>query len=144
MSDHAPFPARQAALQAKHPNPHRFEAACEYLNLETQWAAALEASDKPGAIRHLAEAERHQATIGSFATGSGEGLASMACLHDLMLRRAALEEQCADDPLPAAQKRKHLQNALTVLQEIDRSPNKPTGGRLAQAMRRVAARLAQS
>lgn len=144
MSEHNQFPARQRALQAKYPSPHQFEAAYDYLDLETQWAAALEATDKLGAIQHLAEAERHQSTIGTFATGSGEGLESMACLHELMLKRAALEEQCADDPLFATQKRKHLQNALTVLQAIDQSPNKPRDGRLAQALQRVSARLAQT
>jgi hypothetical protein len=139
----ASFPARLAALQAKYPNPREFEAAYAYLDLETDWAAALEATDKPSAIQHLAAAEKHQITIGSYATGSGEGLESMDRLHDLMRKRAKLEEKCADDAQTPVETRQHLERAQAILREIDRSPNKPTGGGLAQALQRIAARIAQ-
>src|SRR5262249_22331520 len=64
-----------------------------FLDFHLEWAAALESRDPEGAIRQYLLAEGCQITIGTGATGSGEGLASMAALYEIKGKRADLLER---------------------------------------------------
>jgi len=139
----AKFANLLAALQKQHASAHTFEGAHAYLNLHVNWADALVPTDKRGAIEHLAEAEKHQWTIGTFATGSGEGLESMLHVHELMARQAKLEESCADEARTPEQTRRHLQSALALWTEIHQYPKSQYCGEPAEPhLERLNARLA--
>lgn len=69
------------------------------------------------AIAHLAEAERRQWDIGTWATGSGEGLASMAEVRKLQLAQAWLWSALgAGDP-------DARQAALRLAEEVENDAN---------------------
>jgi hypothetical protein len=53
--------------------------------------AALDPTIAGEVSAHLAEAEKWQAQIGSYATGAGEGLTSMGALRSLQMARAWIE-----------------------------------------------------
>jgi hypothetical protein len=75
-------------------------------------AEAVKTMDPETAIRQYKLAEDCQWTIGSYATGSGEGLASMAELYGIMGKRAAVLERL-----------KRFGEALAVWKEIQADPN---------------------
>jgi hypothetical protein len=86
-------------------------------------ALALEAAgDDGGAIAAWSEAESHQWTIGTWSTGSGEGLASMGCVYELMLRRATCEERLAARAL-GTEADAHRRAAQELLAKIAADPN---------------------
>jgi hypothetical protein len=60
------------------------------------------------AITHLAEAEQWQWEIGTWSTGSGEGLASMFAVRSLQLARAWLLSACAAVEAHAAAEARRL------------------------------------
>ncbi|MEB2283064.1 MAG: hypothetical protein B6D46_03520 [Polyangiaceae bacterium UTPRO1] len=80
-------------------------------------ALGIEADAAQRALDHLAKAEHWQWQIGTWATGSGEGLVSMLAVRTLQLARAWLcSALAAADPA-----RKH--EALALLTEIKNDPN---------------------
>lgn len=121
MSD--TFPSQLDALKAKYGDNSGFEAAYAFLDLHLKWAAAVEASDPQEAIEQCLLAEDCQATIGTFATGSGEGLASMAALYEIMGKRADLEETLANSEANSAESTGRLKRALAIWQKISADPN---------------------
>ena len=82
------------------------------LDFHLEWAAAVEKSDPETALKQYLAAEDHQSTIGSYATGSGEGLASMAALYEIMGKRARVLERLG-----------RVKEALAVWEEIQADPN---------------------
>jgi hypothetical protein len=80
------------------------------------------AGDDPQAIEAWREAEEQQWQMGTWSTGSGEGLASMGCVYELMLRRANAELRlagtAAGDSADA-----HRNNAHAILDKIAADPN---------------------
>jgi hypothetical protein len=64
---------------------------------------------------HLAHAERYQWQIGTWATGSGEGLASMSAVRELQLARAWLLTVLPDADAHA--------RSSALLAELDGDPN---------------------
>lgn len=113
-----------AALKKQYRNEHAFEAVYAYLDLHTRTAEALAKSNPLEALEQYKLAEDRQSQVGSFATGSGEGLASMADLYKLMSQRAALEERIAKSAKSPAAALLHLESALAIWQEIAADPNK--------------------
>jgi len=113
-----------AALKKQYPDQFTFEATYAYLALHCRTAEALEKSDPLQAIEQYRLAEERQSQVGSFATGSGEGLASMAELYQLMAKRAALEERLAKKSDTPAAALPHLESALAIWKEIGSDPNK--------------------
>jgi hypothetical protein len=111
------------ALAVEYPDRNRFDAACAFQTLHLRWAAATRTSNPPLAIVQYRLAEDCQATIGSYATGSGEGLQSMRELYAIMTKRANLEERIADTCADANEARSHLQAALDIWNEIRADPN---------------------
>lgn len=128
-----------AALKKKHKDSTSFEGAYAFLDLHARTAKALEKTNPLEALNQYRLAESCQQTIGSFATGSGEGLASMADLYRLMAKRAALEESIAQkaqndgDPATALV---HLESALEIWKEIGGDPN--TGKKSAKPKLKIA------
>lgn len=118
------YPKELAALKKKYPNAHTFEAVHAYLDFHTRTAEALTKSNPLEALEQYKLAEACQGEVGSFATGSGEGLASMADLYKLMSQRAALEERIAQAAKSPAAALPHLESALAIWQEIASDPNK--------------------
>jgi hypothetical protein len=124
VSELESFSRQLIALQAKYPNKGDFEAAYAFLDLHLKWADAARSSNPKLAVEQYLLAEDCQSTIGTFATGSGEGLASMAALYAIMGKRADLEEKCADsNTVSAAEKVKHLNNAVSIWSKIAADPN---------------------
>ena len=83
------------SLSQQFPDREEFAAAHSYLGLHLELAKELEKSSPSLAIEQYKLAESCQVCIGTFSTGSGEGLASMSALYDIMACRAELEEQLA-------------------------------------------------
>ncbi len=82
-------------------------------------------SDPGEAIRHLAEAERWQWEIGSWATGSGEGLASMFQVRSLQLARAWLLSTATDPDATATDPDATARaEAAKLLEEVANDPNR--------------------
>lgn len=78
----------------------------------------LEADVGQRAVEHLAAAERWQWRIGSWATGGGEGLASMSEVRTLQLARAwVLSTRAVEDATTKAK-------ALALLREVAEDPNR--------------------
>ncbi len=113
-----------AALKKQYPDPFTCDATYAYLDLHCRTAEALEKSDPLQAIEQYRLAEDRQSQVGSFASGSGEGLASMAELYQLMAKRAALEEKLANKSDIPAEALSRLENALAIWKEIGSDPNK--------------------
>jgi hypothetical protein len=67
------------------------------------------------ALLHLREAEHHQWGIGTTATGSGEGLASMAAVRELQTAQAWLEVSIA---------RSRIARARQLAAEVEQDPNR--------------------
>lgn len=105
------FEAELETLHAALQNPERWKAVLELRTIEEAWAKSLlhlgpgqslaarvqervlggmDATTANQAAHHLAQAERWQREIGTWATASGEGLASMAEVHELKMARAWL------------------------------------------------------
>ncbi len=110
-------------LEKKYPNRWGFDAANAFLHLHLRIARAAKSSSLANAIEHFKNAEGYQSCIGTFATGSGEGLASMLALYDIMAERAELEEQLARESSQLADKRHHLREALDIWKRIKSDPN---------------------
>jgi len=104
------FPAEEQALRAELGSV-RWQAVYGLRQLEEDWArhlldigqdedlakamrkkakTAIDLAAAEQAARHLAEAEQWQWEIGSYATGSGEGLRSMGEVRTLQVARAWL------------------------------------------------------
>lgn len=93
------------------------------LAFHLEWAEAVKSSDPGLAIQQYRLAEDQQTTIGTYATGSGEGLASMAELYEIMGKRADLIERLADASKDPAAALGRLNEALAVWTEIQSDPN---------------------
>jgi hypothetical protein len=85
--------------------------------------AAAAAGDLDTAAAALERAEELQAIIGSWATGSGEGLASMAALYRLRGERADLLERLAARAADAARAPGLLERALALWTGVAADPN---------------------
>jgi hypothetical protein len=110
-------------LQKQFPNRDKFVAAHVFLDVHLQLARAAKRSAPALAIEQYKLAESCQCCIGTYATGSGEGLASMAALYDIMAERAELEEQLAHSRKRIKDKVLHLQEALGIWRAIQADPN---------------------
>jgi hypothetical protein len=122
--DSKSFSCQLDELTVKYPHKSEFEAAYAFLDLHLKWADAAEASEPQKALEQYRLAEDCQRTIGTFATGSGEGLASMAALYKIMGKRADLEEKLADSVSTSAEATEHLKSALAIWQKISADPNR--------------------
>jgi hypothetical protein len=98
--------------------------------------AALEPTIAGEASAHLAEAEKWQEQIGRYATGAGEGLASMGALRSLQMARAWIEVTLSR----AAGHEAATKRALALASEIDGDAN-GLGARHAKALRQLRALL---
>lgn len=143
----APFAARLRELKKEFGDASRFEAACAYLDLHLEWAKAAESAKPPDfetAERELRFAASCQATIGTFATGSGEGLESMAELYAIMKRRAAVLMRWAKSSEDRRAARARLEAAREIWKEIAADPNGfGRGTRVAKALAETDTRLAE-
>src|SRR5579862_8516388 len=120
MSD---FKDRFEQLQRDHqdrPVPDRTVALREF---HLDWAQAVQSTQLELAIQQYLLAEDHQSTIGTFATGSGEGLASMAELYGIMGKRADVMERLACSTADRSVSVRHLNEALAVWAKIHSDPN---------------------
>jgi hypothetical protein len=117
------FTAELEALTARFGNKDSFEAANAFLDLHLRWATAVAVSEPQKAIEQYLLAEDCQRTIGTFATGSGEGLASMSALYEIMGKRADLEEKLAALSHNHDDAKEHLQHALAIWTQIQSDPN---------------------
>jgi hypothetical protein len=109
MSD---FDRRFEALMRNLASKDAFEKTTALLEFHLEWAEAVKDADPEVALRQYQLAENCQATIGSYATGSGEGLASMVALYEIMGKRAVLLERL-----------KRVRGALAIWEEIQADPN---------------------
>ncbi|MCB9727195.1 MAG: hypothetical protein H6746_01795 [Deltaproteobacteria bacterium] len=91
--DEAAYRRELARLEAERGTLGAWELAGRTLALERSRAARLAETDDARAVEHYLAAEDAQRTLGTFATGSGEGLASMAALYAIMADRARLHER---------------------------------------------------
>lgn len=80
------------------------------------------AGDDLAAIDALAEAESLQWRIGTWATGSGEGLASMWHVYELMLSRARAEQRLASRTTGPESER-HREAAEALIERVRADPN---------------------
>jgi hypothetical protein len=110
-------------LSQQHPNREGFAEAHSYLGLHLSLAKELKKTSPSRAIEHYKLAESCQSSIGTFATGSGEGLASMGALYEIMADRAELEERLAYKSKRTKDRIQHLQEALKIWKEIKADPN---------------------
>ena len=99
------------------------DRAYALLEFHLEWADAVKSSDPGLAIQQYHLAEDQQTIIGSYATGSGEGLASMAALYEIMGKRADLMESLAGAATDPAAALRQLNEALAVWTEIQNDPN---------------------
>lgn len=111
------------ALNEQFPDRSKFDAALACLGVHLELAKAAEESHPTLAIEQYRLAEECQGCIGNYATGSGEGLASMSALYDIMADRAELEERLAHKRKRTKEKISHLQEAIEIWKEIHRDPN---------------------
>lgn len=82
---------RLEAVRTRHAgDPYARDAQQELQDLHLRWADQL--GQRAEAEVHLRAAEDAQWALGSAATGSGEGLASMQRLYEIRARRARLAE----------------------------------------------------
>lgn len=110
-------------LKQEYEHKDGYERAATFLDFYLRWAAALESSDPHGAIAKYKCAEECQSTVGTFASGSGEGLASMAALYEIMGKRAAVVERLADNAGNAPAAQSLLNDALAIWSQIQTDPN---------------------
>ena len=80
------------------------------------------AGDDVAAIDALAEAESLQWRIGTWATGAGEGLASMWHVYELMLSRARAEKRLAARTTGPESER-HREAAEALIERVRTDPN---------------------
>lgn len=80
------------------------------------------AGDDVAAIDALAEAESLQWRIGTWATGAGEGLASMWHVYELMLGRARAEQRLAARTTGPESER-HREAAEALIERVRSDPN---------------------
>lgn len=80
------------------------------------------AGDDAAAIDALSEAEGLQWRIGTWATGSGEGLASMWHVYELMLGRARAEQRLAESTTGEESER-HRAAAEALIERVRSDPN---------------------
>jgi hypothetical protein len=117
------FKMKFDALLKVHGDKYGFETAHAFLDLHLKWATAVQSTDPAQALQQYRLAEDCQRTIGTYATGSGEGLASMFALYEIMGERAELEEKIANSTKESSEHLKHLEAALAIWSEIRRCPN---------------------
>jgi len=122
-----------------------YERTYALLAFHLEWAAAVTSSDPGLAIQQYRLAEEQQSTIGTYATGSGEGLASMAELYETMGKRADLIERLADLAKDPAAARRQWSEALAVWTKIQSDPNgmgedTPAADRIHQLQGKLATR----
>lgn len=122
-----------------------FERTYAFLAFHLEWAEVLKETDPIVAIRQFACAEDCQRTIGTFATGSGEGLASMGALYEIMGKRADLTEGLGDSAADAGTALRHLNGALEIWSTVQSDPNglggdTPAAPRIALLQAKIAAR----
>ena len=123
MPDIAALLAQLQDLSKKYPNRWSLASASSHLVLHLQIAEAAEQMDPKLAIEHYRNAEECQRTIGTFSTGSGEGLASMMELYDIMVKRAEVEEQLARLSKANHEKLYNMQQVVEIWTEIQADPN---------------------
>ena len=104
-------------------DPNGFEATYAFLDLYTKHARAVTASNPAEAIRLFKLAEDCQGTIGTYATGSGEGLASMAALYELMGECADVLDAMASKTGKLTERVAYLNEALALWKKIQADPN---------------------
>ena len=80
------------------------------------------AGDDVAAIDALAEAESLQWRIGTWATGAGEGLASMWHVYELMLSRARAEKRLAARTT-GPESEGHREAAEALIERVRADPN---------------------
>jgi len=80
------------------------------------------AGDDLAAIDALAEAESLQWRIGTWATGAGEGLASMWHVYELMLSRARAEQRLAARTT-GPESEQHRAAAEALMERVRADPN---------------------
>ena len=80
------------------------------------------AGDDVAVIDALAEAESLQWRIGTWATGAGEGLASMWHVYELMLGRARAEQRLAARTTGPESER-HREAAEALIERVRADPN---------------------
>jgi hypothetical protein len=117
------FAHELASLLEKLDSPERWRVLYDLLDLEEDWARSLVGARKGGGIRaamraavkpkldpsaaleaaeHLANAEKWQKEIASYATGSGEGFVAMGYVDELLLARAWMLVAAANNAASAA------------------------------------------
>jgi hypothetical protein len=140
MSD---FEKRFDQLRVEYGTRTVFDRTYALLDFHLEWAEAVKATDPGLAIRQYLLAEKQQSTIGTFATGSGEGLASMSELYGIMGKRAELLEELAGAASEEAVSVQHLNEALAVWSRISADPNglgddTPAGAKIRQLASKLA------
>jgi len=152
------FAAEIAEARRALDGPEAFEAAHALCGLEEEWArallglsaaesiakavqaraqASLDAPTAPQAAEHLAASERWQRVIGGYATGAGEGLASMAKVYELQMAQAWVAAA-----LGRAGQRKEAARARKLVAQVEKDSN-GQGKAHARAIRALRAWLAQ-
>jgi hypothetical protein len=117
------FEKRFDELRRECEHKDEFEKVSAFLSFHLEWAEALAASDPAGAIQRFEAAENYQSTIGTFASGSGEGLASMGALYEIMGKRALATERLADLATDRGSALVRLNEALALWSQIKADPN---------------------
>ncbi len=122
-----------------------YERTYALLAFHLEWAEAVKSGDPGLAIQQYRLAEEQQSTIGTYATGSGEGLASMAALYEIMGKRADLIERLADAAKEPAAALGQWSEALAIWTKIQSDPNgmgedTPAADRIRQLQGKLAKR----
>jgi len=139
------FEWRFEQLQREYAGRPHYERTYALLEFHLEWADAVKSTDPKHAIRQYLLAEDQQSTIGTYATGSGEGLASMAALYEIMGKRAEVIEHLADAATDPAASRQQYHEALAVWTKIGADPNgmgeeTPAAARIQQLNAKLAKR----
>jgi len=106
------FEQRFEALKRELASKQSWERPEALLAFHLEWAEAVKGSDPETALNQYRDAEECQSTIGSYATGGGEGLASMVALYEIMGKRADLLERL-----------QRPKEALAIWERIQADPN---------------------
>lgn len=123
MSYREAFEQELKRLSVLYPDRSTFDAAYAFISVHLPFAEAAVKLEPQLAIEQYRLAEECQGTIGTYSTGSGDGLASMMDLYDIMAKRAELEEQVADTCEEPGLKKKHLEEAIRLWVAIKSDPN---------------------
>lgn len=135
------FEAEVEACRARLPGDERWKAVYSLRGIEEAWARCLLGLGESGRLAtqvrdrveagvdarvaaqaeaHLAAAEGWQGEIGSWATGAGEGLNSMAEVHELNMARAWLAAAMAQAKRAP---QRHARTAHELVASVEGDPN---------------------